>query len=194
MPVILPSGFSLVRYEFNFPAGGGLSSVIVGHDFNAAATAQANVDQLVTNFEDTVWDQAEDSAIFLGATLISGGGEQAVGLSGEPGGGGGFSTVTPNVSFLVHKLTGQSGRSKRGRLFLPNFFIPDAQVTDAGVIDAGIVSGMQTELTAWLTTCEAGSIGLRLLHTEDAPDDTPDTITALAASSLVSTQRRRLRR
>lgn len=96
--------------------------------------------------------------------------------------------TTPNVAFLIKKVTGAPGRKNRGRMYLPG-------VSEQDVDSLGVVVGSKiTEIDAGLVQFQAdiltAGFQLALLHN----DATPVTgINSLKTQALCATQRRRLR-
>nr|CRY95176.1 hypothetical protein [uncultured prokaryote] len=100
--------------------------------------------------------------------------------------------TSPNVAFLVRKLTAQGGRSGRGRWYIPG--VRETSVNSAGDLQSGSVTFMQDELDNFLIAVGALNTNLVILHQPGAPLTTPTPLTALQCDSRVATQRRRLRR
>lgn len=106
-----------------------------------------------------------------------------------PGAGGGAGLV-PNTSYLIKKGTGLSGRGNRGRMYLMGCDEPS--VDEAGRVASGKLTGLVTEITAWLTAVDAIGNNMVLLHHNLVA--TPTVITSWTPEPVVATQRRRMAR
>jgi len=112
-------------------------------------------------------------------------------------------TIPANTAMLVKKVTGQSGRANRGRLYLP-WSVGDVDVNEAGVITGGSVTGAQTRFTNWLARLVTDGYPMVIANRlYDLPWDNPDrellevnigfNVSALVVESVCGTQRRRMR-
>lgn len=95
-----------------------------------------------------------------------------------------------NCSLLFTKQTTSGGRRNRGRAFVPPIHLSEGDINAIGVITAD-VSGLQGRYDAALGALEAIGYDPVLFH-QSAPF-TPTPVTGLALSSLIATQRRRMR-
>lgn len=106
--------------------------------------------------------------------------------------------MPPNVSYLIRKATGFSGRRYRGRMFVPFVASGAGVVSQAGQLTSGELTILQARAGGLLTNLVAAGPNaseLSLLHAvgqTSVPSPTP--ITALNADDFVATQRRRLSR
>jgi hypothetical protein len=112
------------------------------------------------------------------------------------GGGTSGSVVPQNTAFLVHKRTATGGRGGRGRFYLPG--VDESAVSDLGIVATLVRTDFNTALQAMLDDLNAGGFteGMYVLHDSlgafAAAD--PYLVTSLTMDTLVSTQRRRLRK
>lgn len=106
--------------------------------------------------------------------------------------------LPPNVSYLIRKTTGFSGRRYRGRMFVPFVASGASAVSQAGQLASAELTILQARAGALLTNLVAAGPNaseLSLLHAvgqSSVPSPTP--ITTLSADDFVATQRRRLAR
>lgn len=116
----------------------------------------------------------------------------------------GSPNLPPNCSLLVQKRTALSGRKYRGRGFYPAGMLVESEVSDAGTIAGGVMAGMTADFQAWKDDFDPSPYSLVLLHqfgdyvnsegeTITVASQTPTPLTALVPTSLIATQRRRLR-
>lgn len=104
--------------------------------------------------------------------------------------GGSTEGASPNTSILVTKRTNLGGRAGRGRSFFPG--ITESAVNGAGQIVGDLATTPSDIEDFWPDLFTYLNLGdAVLLHTD--VNDTPNLITSFTMSSLVSTQRRRLR-
>lgn len=111
-------------------------------------------------------------------------------------GGAAGSTLPSNCAVLVKKTTNKVGKQHRGRWYLPGVH-PASDVTEAGVLATVKVTALQAKMTALLGTLTSAGVDMYILHTEletepgTAP--APTQVTGLSVSTLIATQRRRMR-
>lgn len=174
-------------------------------DLSAASCAETI--QLLT---DAFLMPAMDSGITLENVRVKLGPDDtgAVADSGQGAGGGLVQlSAPPNVSWLITKSSNLGGKRGRGRLYLPG--VGEVAVGEGGTIDNADVLAMQTAVGNWLDELTAADMPMVILHgppTEWQLIDgqprrvpiagaipVPSPVTALAVSSTVATQRRRVR-
>lgn len=151
----------------------------------------------VGGFVATNWDTAVVQAFFASTSAITAikvkNGTDATGPSAVFGcnlpGLGSATAVPPNVSILVHKITGAGGRQGRGRMYMPCWV--EGTVDHAGVVDATLRANLQTNLNNFRIAMAADDLPLVLLHGDLL---TPYPIDILTVDTRAATQRRRLRR
>ena len=102
-------------------------------------------------------------------------------VSGDP--------MTPQVAYLVKKLTALGGRRNRGRFYLPG--VVESKVDGAGNVLGAFQTTIQTSMDDFMTDTGAADIGVVILHSDGG---TPTDVTSLQVEPKVATQRRRLKR
>jgi len=123
-------------------------------------------------------------------------GPQVTGPSGDfgfanPGTGGGVG-ASPNVAYLVHKVTALGGRAGRGRFYLPG--VGEGQIDEKGALGAAFLSALQTDLDTFYGNLISLDLEPVVLHEPDSPITLPTAITSFVADATAATQRRRMRR
>lgn len=145
--------------------------------------------------ENTVQDFSESLAAFVSVdwSLV-----EAKTVTAEGGffidnetipGGAPAGSISPNVTFLLKKVTFVAGRSEQGRMFLPGAW--EAIVSPTGVVDATIRDDLTTAANAFVGKLAADGIDMVILHTN--PVNPPTRVVELNCDNRVATQRRRLR-
>lgn len=109
---------------------------------------------------------------------------------GNAAGGSVAGIPPPNVSVLVQKRTGLSGRKHRGRIYFPAITFAETEVDNAGEISSGTLSDLQDAFDLTLDSLATADLPIYLLHHEVLA---PDRVTSLPVQPLIATQRRRLR-
>jgi len=105
--------------------------------------------------------------------------------------GAGGTGASPNVTWLVQKVTAVGGRAGRGRWYLPG--MPESVVGGDGVLDATARANMQGDINELIAAWAAEGLVPMVLHGEGSPISVPSQITALNVDTRAATQRRRLR-
>jgi hypothetical protein len=101
------------------------------------------------------------------------------------------------VTYLVRKVSQFAGRQYRGRLYLP--YVNSVGITQTGQLQPTELTSLTTA-TAAITSNLVGATpnvsDLVILHADplSGPVPPPTTVSALAATGFVATQRRRLER
>lgn len=116
----------------------------------------------------------------------------------EPGGSA-SAKLPQNCALLVTKQTARSGKTGKGRVFIP-LVLNEGDVSNVGVIDGTVRNNLQGDIDGVLEYLSSGgastgpSIPMVLLHNPGAPGGTvPTLVNALVVDPVISTQRRRLR-
>ena len=115
-------------------------------------------------------------------------GESRVPVTGSNTGG----SLPLNCAILIQKQTASGGRRGRGRMFLPPFWPLETDVNDAGGITPALVTSIGASWDFVRTGMVTASLPPRLFHATSP--FTPTIITGFTVSTLIATQRRRLRR
>jgi hypothetical protein len=103
---------------------------------------------------------------------------------------GGLLTLPTNCSYLVHKVTAESGRSGKGRMYLPAYVLGEGDVGVNGIIESSY-STVQARLDEFYDNLTTGeSLEVKLFHTTPRAS-TP--VTSFLLDAQIATQRRRMR-
>lgn len=193
MPFI-PSGAAHVVNHFQIPGDAGPAMTTFGLTDIGADNADTVAANVLNAWNDT--DSPLD-AMTTGVTLFQidvykgeGGGviSQAE-LSADSDGRAGGGIATPQVAWLIHKLTGFAGRTNRGRMYLPG--VIETQFDDGGFASAAALTSMGDGCDAFLQSLQTSGYQMTILH-ED-PNLFLVDVTSLQVSNKCATQRRRLR-
>lgn len=193
--VLIPEGFAQVNFKFvgiTVPTG---AECTLGLAVSAFGGTPAEAAQALGFIWASTISTTQVNNCDLSSTLVKFG-PTDVGPSAEvltPGAGGKTNTsVTPNTSVLVQKLTNAGGRAGKGRMFIPG--VRESEVNDSGEISVEELEDWQEQLDAFQAGIEGADLFPRLLHGEGSPLSAPTIITSFSVQSLVATQRRRMRR
>lgn len=191
MPLVIPVNFGQITWIF---AGSGVphgAAVTLGFGGFGADPAQTLADAAKAAFATTIMPQLIQN-VGLVRTLVKLGpnatGPQAESL-GSTDGGDLSAQAPPMVAYLVKKTTALGGRKNRGRMYLPG--VDETEVSQTGLIASTKLTPLQTALTNLFIALTAANMDPHILHS-DATGPTP--IGSFILSSIVATQRRRLRR
>lgn len=99
---------------------------------------------------------------------------------------------SPNVAYLIHKVTEFGGRTGRGRMYLPG--VPSPNVFNNGLLSDAWRASTLAAFSGFYTDLTTAGLFPLLLHGPDSPVTTPLPITDFVVDARVATQRRRLRR
>lgn len=111
---------------------------------------------------------------------------------------GAMITASPNVTYLLRKITGFAGRAFRGRAYLP--FVNSGELDENGRLSGTVLTRFQTAsvalLAAGASIAGGGVDGYYLLHRVGSAGagEGPTLVTDFQASNVVATQRKRLER
>lgn len=113
--------------------------------------------------------------------------------AGDPLTGESLVTAFPpiNCCVLVRKTTSFVGRSKRGRMYLPNLLVSEGEIDNMGNIVSGTVVVLNSLVGVAFDEMVSSNGQPAVLHS--AALETPTLITSLTAQSQMATQRRRMR-
>lgn len=186
MPLIIPPGFAQVSLEFSAlsPLG---SKPATTFGVAAAPSAVLN-DAIYAWWHEGYRDRQDSNTQLLRIVSRSDVGfyDTAVGESGLGSGG----AASPQVSPLIRKITGQAGRSKRGRMYWPHV-LGIGNVEENGTLGGTTVGDLQDIADELFTVCSTFGVGMVLLHTASSD---PTTVEALQVQAQAATQRRRNRK
>jgi hypothetical protein len=113
-------------------------------------------------------------------------GSQPIVVQGTFGSG----SMPPNCCVLMNKNTASGGRKNRGRMYVPPVNILETQVTALGTIPSANQTAITTLFNVAIGDMIAAGLPPVLLHSEPGA---PTPITNIACTSVIATQRRRLR-
>ena len=190
--MIIPAGFAQVNLQFtgdNLPTG---AEVTFGVDDNGALTA-TQIAEAVSNavvvgdFMSRLVDDMTLTTIHVKKGPNSTGAftDLPTAIPGESVSNG----VSPNVSFLVRKVTSQGGRQGAGRMFFPG--LTEAGIGSDGLLDTTVRGNLQAHFDTFLSTLSGDSVPMVLLHGDATA---PFIVDELQVAEVGATQRRRLRR
>lgn len=188
--MIVPIGYGQVTHLFTgdvVPEG---AAVVYGIQRPGLPPGEEQVIALHDLFSNTVMPQLSNGLI-LTQTLLKWGPNDngpVFEFNGVQAGGSGEAPLPPNTAYLLTKRTDLGGRMNRGRMYLPG--ATEGSVDTGGILSQTRFNGLTVAATALLD----GLVGLEspmvILHSS-VSDPTP--VTSLQPSSVVATQRRRLR-
>lgn len=197
MGLIVPDGYAHVAVEMVL-AGLSRPAYVTFGVSNTAAT-QAGINAVFDAFTDSLSARMDTSVTMRAAIGAFGT------TSGEPlslrsslaavAGGAALTSLPANCALLIHKFTGRGGRRGRGRMFIP-WGVDEGTCDEAGVIQASAITAWNTALETWRGRQVSEGSPLCVLHNSEgnsAPGG-PDDVSALVASPIISTQRRRVMR
>lgn len=131
---------------------------------------------------------------FLGVDIVARVDGDLVGVhAGDPLQGESTVIAFPpiNCCILARKTTSFVGRSKRGRMYLPNLLVAEGEIDNMGVI----ISGTVVVLNSLVGVAFDGMVGSNgqpaVLHSAALED--PTVISSMPVQSQMATQRRRMR-
>lgn len=187
MPQIIPNGYAVLQFIHTVDGSSELAMATLGI---------ATPDPFTATLVEVAGDIYRDSILTelaSNVTLITVRGVVGAGVLAEvayaDNGGAAVDPCPPQVSYLINKITGVPGRQNKGRMYLPG--VRENQVDGGGQISGGQITGINGALDNLYADLVAAFMDPVVLHS--SVGDTPTTITALRCSSLVGTQRGRLR-
>jgi len=194
MPVI-PTGFAQVNFLFGGTQNPTGAEVTLGVDLELyGGTATDLADDAASAFVTHIMPNLNTSTSLVGALAKFG--PSATGPSGQvttaTAGGNGGAACSPNVTYLVQKITNDGGRAGRGRWYLPG--ASEADVSGNGELNAGIITALDPDLTAFLGALTSADLTAVVLHGAGSPITVPSPITSMVTDGLAATQRKRMRR
>lgn len=191
----IPAGFAQVNFRFGGIAAPTGAEFTLGLDVTGSGDTPEDVaDVLRLLIESDLMPALNGDLSFLGVLVKFGPdatGPSAFVASSDTGGSAG-NGATPQVAYLIQKLTALGGRAGRGRMFLPG--VVEGNVNDAGELEAGVASGFDTIWDGIGTAIALNSWTPVLLHQPGSPLVMPTPITGFRTDPRAATQRQRLRR
>lgn len=186
MPVIVPPGMSLVTFQFSpiSPLG---SKPVFTFGMDASPTAAVASD-LYTWWHGGYRSRQDSSTQLVSIRLWNNVAEHTE-LVGEAGTSVG-AQAPPQITPVIQKRTGLSGRANRGRMYWP-YVLGIGNVEENGTLGVTTVGDLQTIADNLLLVTATYGTGMQLFH-NDVSDATP--VTTLKVAPQSATQRRRNRR
>lgn len=197
--VIIPTGFGSCAIRMLDVAEGKLTSFTWGYIMDETNTAEENAQRIrdaltftgsllsVVNYAaGTYFESVYVLEHALGGFRSA---EVPVHILGTRSGAG---VAPPQTALGMRKKTAFVGKRRRGRIYLPAMFLLSTDYTEGGRLAAPRQSTINASAAIALTQLNVAQVGMYLLHTH--PDDAPDSVASLEASSILRTQRRRLPR
>lgn len=189
MPII-PFGFGQINWVFGGTACPNGAEVTMGFERSgtdpvatlAAAAYDAWADNMLAN---------QSSAVVLRSAVVKLGPSStgATGVhTGSATGAESAAATPPQVAVLCRKITAVGGRKGRGRFYMPG--PPEGSIDADGGIGSTYFGEVNTGLDDFWDQLVASALSPVLLHSASGD---PTDVTSFSASSLVATQRRRLR-
>lgn len=102
---------------------------------------------------------------------------------------GGLVTLPTNCAYLVHKNTAQSGRSGKGRMYLPAWVLGEGDIGINGIIESSYTT-IQNRLDTFYDALGDESLDVKLFHSAPV-NSTP--VLSFTLDTQIATQRRRMR-
>lgn len=193
--MIIPLGFAQVSFIHTIANTARPAVCTLGLNVGQAGgtiTDQAEI--LRTAWSDEIMAAISDDAQLTGVHLKYGPNAtgQAVLIPAATTGSDSGEAGAPNTAFLVRKVTGEGGRTGRGRFFIPG--VPEGSINSGGVISGGKRELLQQNLDNFWDDLVANDLDPVLLHGEGVVAESPYLITQFAVQERAATQRRRLRK
>lgn len=183
-PLVIPAGYS--ECSFIMQQNDTLQPAVCTVGFH---TDDPDTGALIaTSWETDMLAEMNNSFTYKQFRMVVAGGTLLTLPFNTPGAGGGSGT-SPQVSYLIQKLTASPGRKNRGRFYYPG--CDETSVDADGRVSSGKLGGLGTMLLAWEDTLAGIPVDPVILH-HDAT--APTVIVSFQPESVVATQRRRLRR
>lgn len=190
--MLIPSGYAAITVPLSHDGLARKAAITFGVDADAGLLSANDVANAVTDAIDTTWQVAVSSNVDIGpvvANYNTGGGAVPGEADNQLPGLGAINALPSNVALLVRKGTILSGRTNRGRFYLP-WSLEESDVDAIGIIDGTTRSDWQTLMDSFLTALSTNDVPMVILHSEAG---TPAPVSSLTVGSIVATQRRRLR-
>lgn len=190
--MIIPSGYAQLNFRMtgdNCPTG---AEVVIGvdnteEDQGAATLAAAGIAIWVEAMAPVLADSVTLSSVLAkkGPNSTGAFAEVASGITGS----GSWGAIPPQSAVLINKVTALGGRKNRGRSFWPG--ANEANVGENGTLTGGELSDWQDAADLFASDLEDAHIPMVILH---ASAGTPTPVTSYQVSTLIGTQRDRIRR
>lgn len=165
-PAVCTLGFHYTGSNFNTDVG-----------FVALAWAQNQMGSMTTNWRYVKFQARNDIG------TVSDLAQDVPGSTAHP-------ETSPNVAFLIHKVTNQPGRFSKGRMYFPG--VSEQDIDAVGTVVGSKVTELRNNFINFQAACDLHQFAPVILH--NSPTHQPTVVTTFSIDPLVATQRRRLRR
>lgn len=201
MALVIPAGFAQAALQFRNSGDPDPWYVTFGIDTSDAAGDYETVaDICIGSWSSSFLGSMTTTTAITGCQLRvgqDGGDPLTLFFATSLPGGSSANKLPQNCALLVSKVTTRSGRTGKGRMFIPNV-LTEGAVDNVGVIateELGTLQGNADDMLDTLADPPAGpAIPMVLLHNGFAPGGTtPTEVASLSVDAVISTQRRRLR-
>lgn len=205
MAIVIPQGYAKILHSLTLAGDAERMAVTYGVSVDPGVTV-ADVGDLAAECAQAFIDNALDlisnqysvtetvATVQLGVVGVD---DPVIGTSAASGTGAQVGDPVPqNTAFLVHKRTATGGRGGRGRMYLPG--VPEAQVNHVGALTGAAVTAGNLNLEQFRLDVNFAPTVTSMVLLHNSPGAyaaaLPHPITALTLDTIVSTQRRRLRK
>lgn len=199
--LVIPTGYGLWTFELQHAGIQHTALVTLGFKVATPPYTQAQCANALAQFATSMAALHDNEVTYARCIALIGNDGPLIRFEASGTTTGSRAAVTilpPNVSYLLRKTTGFSGRRYRGRMFIPFVAQGGGVVGQNGQLAAGELAALNARgvaLLANLVAAGPNASELSLLHAVGltaTPSPTP--ITTLAGDDFVATQRRRLAR
>jgi hypothetical protein len=190
----VPAGYALVRQHMTSPGGDDHAFNIYGvHVTEDFANADLLAEALFTAWATGVMQGPSEDIIADNCAVVwNKDGTLLEGLfSGSAPGETEAASLPVQVAVLVRKVTGQIGRTNRGRFYIQGLTAAALDTSSAN-LTTDALANWQGYVTTFLDQVQTTVGNMAILHRDDAL--LPTTVNSLEVESLLATQRRRLRK
>lgn len=204
MSVVIPPGFAQVGIQWRNSGDPEPWYTTYGIDVSDSGGDWGPVATLQSNFAYTAFGAHMSNTTTLSVVVLrigqDGGDPLTLNFPINAQCGSAAAKLPQNCAALVDKQTNRSGRTGKGRMFLPSF-LDEASVDNVGVVAGPYRNTRQTAIDQGFGLLLSGNdpqttapTPMVLLHNEGVPQGTaPTPVNSIVLQNLISTQRRRLR-
>jgi hypothetical protein len=184
----IPPGFAEVTMQFAIGGGDHYSYCVFGVENIANLGPEYIADNVGINMNESLLTLLCDSTTLREIRVVTG--EDLFHVSTINESGDIVSPqATPQVAYLLKKVTNVIGKKNRGRMYLPG--VQETMVGNTGFVDGTRAADLTVAGNFFLAKQLADDIPMYLLHSN--PADAPNFVDRLECDTKVATQRRRLR-
>lgn len=191
MPLFIPAGYYEVAYEMSLQGSTHTSVCTQGLQYTGA-DFPTDVPAVATAWADNMMNPMADVWSFTGCRVRDASGT----VFDEPQstqGATAHTPTTPNVTFLLKKVTGLGGRKNRGRMYYPG--CSEQDVDGVGTVIGSKITEINGQIGGWIGALALANFSPVILHNVTATDPTPapTLMSTMFTETLAATQRRRMR-